>query len=124
MIIADKIKAVCKAQKTNLFALETKLGLGNGTIGKWGKNGRIPNYSNLAAVCSELGVSVEDIMRDDDVVPASNKNVEAAKKAPATEGEGKDALDIELRKIWDSSDLDDRKAILEYAHFIKGRKAK
>lgn len=107
-----------------MFALETKLGLGNGTIGKWGKNGRIPNYSNLAAVCSELGVSVEDIMRDDDVVPASNKNVEAAKKAPATEGEGKDALDIELRKIWDSSDLDDRKAILEYAHFIKGRKAK
>lgn len=88
MIIADKIKAVCKAQKTNLFALETKLGLGNGTIGKWGKNGRIPNYSNLAAVCSELGVSVEDIMRDDDVVPASNKNVENAKKAPATEGEG------------------------------------
>ena len=88
MIIADKIKAVCKAQKTTLFALETKLGLGNGTIGKWGKNGRVPNYSNLNAVCSELGVSVEDIMRDDDVVPTSNKNAENAKKAPATEGEG------------------------------------
>lgn len=88
MIIADKIKAVCKAQKTTLFALETKLGLGNGTIGKWGKNGRVPNYSNLDAVCSELGVSVEDIMRDDDVVPTSNKNAENAKKAPAAEGEG------------------------------------
>lgn len=99
MIIADKIKAVCKAQKTNLFALETKLGLGNGTIGKWGKNGRIPNYSNLAAVCSELGVSVEDIMRDDDVVPASNKNVENAKKAPATEGEG---LSAARQKLYDA----------------------
>lgn len=68
--------------------METKLGLGNGTIGKWGKNGRVPNYSNLDAVCSELGVSVEDIMRDDDVVPTSNKNAENAKKAPAAEGEG------------------------------------
>lgn len=97
MIIAEKIKAVCKAQKTNLFALETKLGLGNGTIGKWGKNGRIPNYSNLAAVCSELGVSVEDIMRDDDVVPASNKNVENAKKAPDPKIEGLSA--DELRNL-------------------------
>ena len=46
------------------------------------------------------------------------------KETPATEGEGSDPLDIELRKIWDSSDLDDRKAILEYAHFIKSRKTK
>jgi hypothetical protein len=46
------------------------------------------------------------------------------KGAPDPKTEGEDALDIELRKIWDSSDLDDRKAILEYAHFIKGRKAK
>lgn len=46
------------------------------------------------------------------------------KEAPATKGEGLDPLDIELRKIWDSSDLDDRKAILEYAHFIKSRKTK
>ena len=96
MIIADKIKAVCKAQKTTLFALETKLGLGNGTIGKWGKNGRVPNYSNLNAVCSELGVSVEDIMRDDDVVPASNKNVENAKKAPDPKIEGEDAQIAQL----------------------------
>ena len=88
MIIAEKIKAVCKAQKTTFFALETKLGLGNGTIGKWGKNGRVPNYSNLAAVCSELGVSVEDIMRDDDVVPTSNKNAENAKSAPDPKTEG------------------------------------
>lgn len=46
------------------------------------------------------------------------------KEARATKGEGSDPLDIELRKIWDSSDLDDRKAILEYAHFIKSRKTK
>ena len=99
MIIAEKIKAVCKAQKTTFFALETKLRLGNGTIGKWGKNGRVPNYSNLNAVCSELGVSVEDIMRDDDVVPTSNKNAENAKKAPATEGEG---LSAARQKLYDA----------------------
>ena len=48
-----------------MFALEKQLGLGNGTIGKWGKNGRLPNYAKLSAVCDALGVSVEEVMSDD-----------------------------------------------------------
>lgn len=47
-----------------MFALEKQLGMGNGTIGKWGKNGRVPNYAKLSAVCAALGVSVEDVMSD------------------------------------------------------------
>lgn len=44
-----------------MYKLEKELGLGNGTIGKWGKNGRIPNYANLLAVANALGVTVDDL---------------------------------------------------------------
>ena len=44
-----------------MYKLEKELGLGNGTIGKWGKNGRIPNYANLLAVANALGVTVADL---------------------------------------------------------------
>lgn len=122
MTIAEKIKAVCKAQKTTLFALETKLGLGNGTIGKWGKNGRVPNYSNLAAVCSELGVPVEEIMRDDDVVPTSNKNAENAKKAPATEGEGLSPTVQELFEFIDTANDAELNELSRYAQFLMSKR--
>lgn len=44
-----------------MYKLEKELGLGNGTIGKWGKNGRVPNYANLLAVANALGVTVDDL---------------------------------------------------------------
>lgn len=44
-----------------MYKLEKELGFGNGTIGKWGKNGRVPNYANLLAVANALGVTVDDL---------------------------------------------------------------
>lgn len=64
MTISEKIKELCSENGTSMYALEKQLGLGNGTIGKWGKNGRIPNYAKLSAVCDALGVSVETLMSD------------------------------------------------------------
>lgn len=58
MDISTRIKEACKAAGTSMYKLEKELGLGNGTIGKWGKNGRIPNYANLLAVANALGVTV------------------------------------------------------------------
>lgn len=59
MDISTRIKEACKANGTSMYKLEKELGLGNGTIGKWGKNGRIPNYANLLAVANALGVTVD-----------------------------------------------------------------
>lgn len=98
------------------------IGYGSGDIVSMWINGTSQSYKKkLHQIADEYHVSVAWLKgeTDDPTVEA-----EGIKETPATEGEGKDALDIELRKIWDSSDLDDRKAILEYAHFIKGRKTK
>ena len=32
--------------------------MGNGTIGKWWKNGRVPNYANLSAVANALETTI------------------------------------------------------------------
>lgn len=102
-----------------------------------GKNTNLPSKELAVQMCLTLNVSPDDILLHDGKTPEETKKcledietvrklveAESAKKAPDPKTEGEDALDIELRKIWDSSDLDDRKAILEYAHFIKGRKTK
>ena len=98
------------------------IGYDSGDIVSMWINGASQSYKKkLHQIADEYHVSVAWLKgeTDDPTVEA-----EGIKKAPATEGEGEDSLDIELRKIWDSSNLDDRKAILEYAHFIKSRKAK
>ena len=61
MVDVEKIKSLCKERKTSLYALEKKLGLGNGTIGKWGKPNRKPNFDNVLAVANELGVPIQEI---------------------------------------------------------------
>lgn len=89
-----------------MFALEKQLGMGNGTIGKWGKNGRVPNYAKLSAVCSALGVSVEDVMSDDPIP--------GIKKAPGQEAEGGSLTekDLALIRWFRALPEDKQKAIL------------
>lgn len=103
-----------------------KSGISSGSYSQWNTEAHQPSLKKLRAAASVLGVSLEYLLYGDgeEKESALDPKTEGVKNAPATKGEGKDALDIELRKIWDSSDLDDRKAILEYAHFIKGRKTK
>lgn len=53
-----RLKNLCKSRGTSIAAIEARLGLGNGTAGKWWKNGRVPNFANLSAVAAELDTTV------------------------------------------------------------------
>ena len=53
-----RLKELCKSRGTSIAALESRLGMGNGTIGKWWKNGRVPNYANLSAVANALETTI------------------------------------------------------------------
>ena len=53
-----RLKELCKSRGTSIAALESRLGMGNGTIGKWWKNGRVPNYANLSAVANALEATI------------------------------------------------------------------
>ena len=60
--IADRIKEICAQKGTSMYKLEKQLNLGNGTFGKWGKNGRQPTYDKAVAVASALGVSADYLL--------------------------------------------------------------
>lgn len=111
--MVEKIKALCKEKGTSMYKLEKELNLGNGTIGKWGKNGRVPNYANLSAVASALGVTVAELTGE-----ADEKGI---KKGPIPEDEA-DEMDAELVAIWNDSDETDRKLLLDMARAIKLRR--
>ena len=111
--MVEKIKALCKEKGTSMYKLEKELNIGNGTIGKWGKNGRVPNYANLSAVASALGVTVAELTGE-----ADEKGI---KKDPIQKDEV-DEMDAELVAIWNDSDETDRKLLLDMARAIKLRR--
>ncbi len=118
MAFYENYLKLCNSIGKSPSAVAIELNIGKPSVTRW-KHGAIPRDSTILKVASYFHVTVAELMGDE-LVEAER----AKEKAPDQMAEGEDALDIELREIWDSSDLDDRKAILEYAHFIKGRKAK
>lgn len=89
--MVEKIKALCKEKGTSMYKLEKELNLGNGTIGKWGKNGRVPNYANLSAVASALGVTVAELTGETD-----EKGI---KKGPIPEDEADNMMNPDYLKL-------------------------
>ena len=110
--VVEKIKALCKENKTSIAAIERELGFGNGSIRKW--DDASPAYERISAVANFLGVTVSDLTGD-------------AKKAPAQTGERKISDEDMMFALWgdttdvDKDDLDDVK---RYAAFIRERKKK
>lgn len=75
--MVDKIRELCKKNKTSIFKLEKQLGFGNGVIGRWDK--AVPNYERLSAVANALGVTVADLTGESDEMgikkqPAANSD--------------------------------------------------
>lgn len=93
-----------------MSAIEKKLGMGNGTIGKWGKNGRVPNYANLCAVADALGVAVADLTGESSPSPS---------KKAAAPGE-EDEL---LRKIQTLNEQE-RRDVEKYLDFLSSLREK
>ncbi len=54
-----EIRALCKAKKTTIAAMERELGFGNGTISRWDKS--VPNYERLSAVAAYLDVPMSTL---------------------------------------------------------------
>ena len=60
MTLVDKIRELANQRNMSLPDLETKVGLGNGTISRWKSSS--PNTDKLTKVADELGVSVDYLL--------------------------------------------------------------
>ena len=98
--IADRIKEICAQKGTSMYKLEKQLNLGNGTIGKWGKNGRQPTYDKAVAVANALGVSADYLLTGEQ------------KEKPAPDWDGLSGKDKRLIEWFRSLPLEKQKAIL------------
>lgn len=85
--MVERIKELCKKRGTNLFRLESELGLANGTIKRWDKN--TPSADRLMLVASYFGVSVEYLLTGEDKRQALFENmlIHSEQKQPAVIGE-------------------------------------
>ena len=57
----ERVRCLCKSQKTSLTKLEAELGFSNGYIGKWAKRPTSPPHDKLVDIANALGVTVEEL---------------------------------------------------------------
>ena len=63
-MILDNIKRLCRERKTNITNREKEVGIGFGTVYKWGKVS--PSVDNLKLVADYFGVTVDYLLAEND----------------------------------------------------------
>lgn len=57
----ERVRDLCKEQKTSITKLEAQLDFSNGYIGKWAKRPSSPPYEKLTSIAQALGITVEEL---------------------------------------------------------------
>ena len=112
----ERVRNLCKSQKTSLTKLEAQLGFSNGYIGKWSKRPSSPPHDKIVEIADALGVTVEELTGEE---PGQKK--EPDRLLPAgldTSGMSKEQLEILYavsRTMQESEDGEER-----LRHLLKG----
>lgn len=68
-MIYQNIAALCKEKNISIARLERETGIGNGTIGRWGKTS--PSVDNVKKVADFFGVTVDSLIEQKAAAEAS-----------------------------------------------------
>jgi hypothetical protein len=99
-------------------------------VSDWSKSPpkNLPSPEEAARMCAILQVMPEEILTEPEDIELVNGLIESQrpeqKEKPVLNEDELDEETKELRNIWDTSDLDERKALLEMARLIKKRREK
>lgn len=109
----------CMQQKGySAYRLAKIIGASNQGVLLWQAGKNTPHTKTRQKIADHFGITLAEL--DGDELPVLPE--EGAKKAPATEGEGED--EMELREIFRTADEDERRALLEMARLLKSRRPK
>lgn len=111
-----RLKNLCKSRGTSIAAIESSLGLGNGTAGKWWKNGRVPNYANLSAVAAELDTTVAYLTGETDDPSVG------IKKDPIPKDGAVSPAAQELLDFLDSASGEELADVIKYVRYLKSQR--
>ena len=111
-----RLKELCKSRGTSIAALESRLGMGNGTIGKWWKNGRVPNYANLSVVANALETTIAYLTGETDDPSAG------IKKDPIPKDEAVSPAAQEIFDFLDSASGEELADVIKYIRYLKSQR--
>lgn len=64
-MLFENVSRLCAERGITFCALEKATGIGNGAIGKWGKEGRSPRVETVQRIAKYFGVSVDELLSAD-----------------------------------------------------------
>ena len=111
-----RLKELCKRRGTSIAALESRLGMGNGTIGKWWKNGRVPNYANLSVVANALETTIAYLTGETDDPSAG------IKKDPIPKDGAASPAAQEIFDFLDSASGEELADVIKYIRYLKSQR--
>lgn len=111
-----RLKELCKSRGTSIAALESRLGMGNGTIGKWWKNGRVPNYANLSVVANALETTIAYLTGETDDPSAG------IKKDPIPKDGAVSPAAQEIFDFLDSASGEELADVIKYIRYLKSQR--
>ena len=84
----ERVRDLCKEQKTSITKLAAQLDFSNGYIGKWAKRPSSPPYEKLTSIAQALGVTVEELTGEEPAqkekpTPSEESELDADVKAKA-----------------------------------------
>lgn len=112
----DKINYYLVKQGKTGADLSRELGLSNSIYSQWNKKKTKPKRSKLSVIAEYLGVSVEDILPDGEVLPKAKKE---SAPDPKTEG-----VDDRIVRFIRSASAEELTEILRYIDFLESKREK
>lgn len=112
----DKINYYLVKQGKTGADLSRELGLSNSIYSQWNKKKTKPKRSKLSVIAEYLGVSVEDILPDGEVLPKAKKE---SAPDPKTEG-----VDDKIVRFIRSASAEELTEILRYIDFLESKRKK
>lgn len=107
----DIYKSLCEGIGKTPNGVAKELKFASSSVTQW-KHGSTPRPDALQRIADYFGVSVGYLLTGEQ------------KEKPAHDVDELDQETIELREIWDSSDPDERQALLQMARLLKNRRPK
>ena len=115
--IVARINALLAAKGIPKQQFYKDCGITSASYSLWNTGKTNPSMKNLKIIAEYLGVSVADLLPDEELVPQ-----EGIKKDPIPKDGAEDSETAELREIWSSADENERRDLLEMARMLKNRR--
>lgn len=64
-MIYERVVAYCKEHNMTIMAFERLCDLANGTVGKWGSDGKNPSLSSLTKIAEATRIPIADWLKEE-----------------------------------------------------------